>query len=139
VIQLAQGLNMTRDGGNGVIVLSKVTYVDATDCASASVASSDCANKDNAVVIQRIYIGRKGLHDSAFGTPSDTIIDGAGKIAPVDYLENTSAKALGFKESVLTGLSVGEFAYMAEMFTISPDYNLWSSFNSVSVNARSIF
>ena len=140
LMQLAQGLNMTSNGGNGVIILSKITYVDQSDCDDAGITSTDCTNEGEAVVVQRIYIGQKSLHKSAFATPDDTIVDpSTGDIKNTNYLKNASAKALGFHANVMSLLTSGHYAYMAEMFVTSPDYSFGNSFGSQSISARSIF
>src|SRR4051812_8780367 len=32
LLQISRGLNMTINGGNGVVILSMVTYIDDSDC-----------------------------------------------------------------------------------------------------------
>jgi hypothetical protein len=140
LIRLAQGLNMTTTGGNGVIILSKLTYVDPSDCTDAGITAADCSNSGEAVVVKRLYIGQKSLHSSAFATPADAIVDAStGDIKNTNYLKNTSAQAVDFHENVMSKLTSGHFAYMAEMFVTSPDYSFGNTFGSQSISARSIF
>jgi hypothetical protein len=80
------------------------------------------------------------MHNSAFATPSDTIVDpSTGDIKNTDYVTDTSAKALNFHLNVMSLLTSGHYAYMAEMFVTSPDYSFGNTFGSQSISARSIF
>ena len=143
LVQMAKGLNMTTSGGNGVIILSTVTYVAANDCAAAGLATGNCTNVNNTVVVRRIVIGNPQLHASAFGTPSASLLDSEGKINTADYLTNASAVAANFSDVI--PLSSGQYAYMAEAFVTSPDFNFfrnspdWSWIMPGVISARSIF
>jgi hypothetical protein len=138
--QLAQGLNMTPTGGKGVIYLSTITYVDGTSCSAAGLQanSANCPNINQTVVIKRLTIGNTGIRGSSFApsiTPS--IIGSNGDISSANYLTDTSVRAPSF--SNLITLSVGQDAYVAEMFVNPPAGGLWSLFSSNVVTARSVF
>jgi Flp pilus assembly protein TadG len=138
IIQLAQGLNMTSTGGNGVIILSTLTYIDDTACKGGGYSDpTTCPNRGHTVFTNRIVIGNSGLKTSAFGTPNAGIIRSNGNIANTDYLKDSSANATGF--SSLITLSSGQYAYMAETFVNSPDFNLWKTVGTGIISARSIF
>jgi hypothetical protein len=92
---LASGLNMTTTGGNGVVVLSTITYADATACQAAGL-QNNCPNQGQAVFTRRIVIGNQSLQASAFGTPASNIMDSSGNISNTNYLTNASAVANGF-------------------------------------------
>lgn len=110
--RLAAGLDMTVNGGNGVLILSKVTFISDSDCTGAGLTTAQCTNRNQYVIMNRIVIGNPSFHASAFGTPSPTGQASNGDI--VDYLRDTSARANNFG-SVLT-LTSGQFAFMAEGF-----------------------
>ena len=140
LVQLAQGLNMTATGGNGVIILSTITFIGPTDCQSGGYSSGSCPNLNNTVFTRRIVIGNpqltinQQLQVSAFGTPPASIIDGSGNISSANYLGNSAAIANNFYSVI--PLSSGQFAYVAEAFFQSPDFGLLST---GGITARSIF
>jgi hypothetical protein len=142
LVQLSQGLNMTTSGGNGVIILSTVTLVGADDCRAGGFPSGDCRNLDKAVFTRRIVVGNSQLHGSAFGDPAG-IVGSGGNIQPADYAASASALAGNFSNVI--PLTVGQFAYVAEAFFVSPDLNFWggnsywSWISPGGISARSIF
>jgi hypothetical protein len=141
LLQLAQGLNMTVSGGNGVVILSTITYIDDGDCKAAGLppGGKGCENDGKTVFTRRIVIGNRSLFSSAFGTPSSSIVDSStGQIDMKDFLSAPSAEAVGFKGTI-PGLASGQYAYMAEMYVTSPDYSLGNSFGLPSISSRSIF
>lgn len=138
IVQLAQGLNMSTTGGNGVIILSTVTYIADADCVSGGYSDpSTCPNDKQTVFTNRIVIGNPSLSTSAFGTPSSGIVAANGNITNTNYLKDTSARAVGF--SNLIALSSGQYAYVAETFVNSPDFNVWKFSGSGLISSRSIF
>jgi Flp pilus assembly protein TadG len=44
IVRLAQGLNMTVAGGNGVVILSTVTFIGQPQCDGAALSPADCTN-----------------------------------------------------------------------------------------------
>lgn len=139
LLELAQGLNMTLTGGNGVVILSTVTYVGDNDCLAAGIQPGDCPNDNSTVFTRQIVVGNSALQGSAFGTPSAAIIGSGGNITTMNYLTNASARANNFA-SVIT-LSSGQYAYVAETFVISPDFNIFGGglISPGGISARSIF
>src|SRR5205807_3027362 len=99
IAQLAQGLNFSTSGtGNGVVILSKVTYIGATQCTAAGLAANttSCPNLNQTVFTRRVVVGNSGVRASNFGTPAGGIIGANGYILSADYLTNTSARATNF-------------------------------------------
>ncbi|HWB85717.1 MAG TPA: TadE/TadG family type IV pilus assembly protein [Bryobacteraceae bacterium] len=135
LIRLTEGLNMTATGGDGVIILSTVTYVTQDDCTAAGLKSSQCVNANQSVVVNRIVIGNSSLRTSQFGTPTASLIDSEGDVS--NYLTDTSARATGFG-SVLS-LGDGDLAYVAEDYFTSPSYNILGYHLGGGVAARMIF
>jgi TadE-like protein len=97
--KLASGIGITDTAGNGVVILSKVTTVYPTDCTANGYTSGQCANQNQVVFINRIYIGDKTLRASAFGTPNAAILDSRGNISSSVYMQNTDStvRAAGFE------------------------------------------
>jgi hypothetical protein len=142
---LAPGLSVdpAGTGGRGVVILSTVTYVDATQC-QAGGYSSTCPNQGQIVFTRRIVVGKTSLHTSAFGTPNSSLVDSSGNVragsnsGTSGYLNDSSAIATGFS-NVLSLTSGQQYAYVSEMFVQSNDYNWWSFLGPIRLSARSIF
>jgi hypothetical protein len=148
LLGLAQGLNMTATGGNGVVIFSTLTYIGPNQCTAAgfSANQTSCPNLNQVVVTNRMWVGNTSLSASAFGGPasSSSLIGASGSIragqaSPYQngYLTDPSCRATGFYS--LLPLVAGQSAYMSEMFVSSPDYNFWSYLGTPATSARSIF
>lgn len=143
-VRLASGLGMTANGGDGVLILSRVMYITDAQCTDGGVSLGACTNNNKPVVTQRFVIGNSGLRASAFATPASNIVLAAddsgsgfkkGEILPVDYLTNTTAAAAGFT-SVLAGMTGGEAAYVVEGYFKT---NGWNFSQDYSANADGIY
>jgi Flp pilus assembly protein TadG len=141
VQKLGAGTGITATGGDGVVILSQVQTVYASDCTAAGV--SPCTNQGLPVFTQRIVVGNSALRTSAYGTPSPGILDSSGNIAPTVFLSNSSpsVRTSGFEAdldaaSVSAGGSgsapiqpAGNTAYVVEVFIQYPDIGFlgWST------------
>jgi len=134
VVRLASGMGMTRTGGKGVVILSRVMKIGPQQCTDGGVSLPECTNLNEHVITQRIVIGNKSLKSSKIGTPTDTIINSDGSISPTDYLKNSTAVAGNF--GAILELNPGEEAYVSEAWFESP---LNSLRDQGPVYARSIF
>lgn len=139
IVNLAQGLSFQASGGNGVIILSTLTFVGPNDCVAGGYQpnGSSCANMNQTVIMRRVVIGNASLQASAFGTPNASLIDSSGNVSPPGYLNNTSTRATGF--SGLVTLASGQYSYLSEMYVATPDLSWWSYLGTTGVSARSIF
>lgn len=148
-VRLTSGLGMTANGGDGVLILSRIQYITDTQCTAGGVAVGSCTNNNKAVVTQRYVIGNSSLRSSAFATPATNIVLAAddansgykkGEILPANYLTNSTAATSGFT-SVLTGMTGGETAYLVEGYFKSTGWNFSQSYspNTDGVYARVIF
>ena len=68
LLEMGKGLGINDSSGNGVIILSRVTWISANDCTAAGYTSDNCTNKNQYVITQRVYMGDKTLRSSSFGT-----------------------------------------------------------------------
>jgi Flp pilus assembly protein TadG len=135
LVRLAQGLGMTQNGGNGVVILSKITYIDDADCTGAGLTLAQCTNRNQYVILNRVVIGNVAFHSSTFGTPSSGGMASNGDI--IDYLRDTSARASNF--STLLTLQSGQFAFVAEGFFNGIGWGVPNYGVGNSMSARSIF
>lgn len=134
IARLAQSLNITPTGGNGVVILTTVTFIGQVQCDAAGLSAGQCTNLGQSVMTHRIVIGNSSLRQSNFGTPNASLIDSTGKVS--DYLTESSARANGFA-SVLV-LQAGQVAYVSEVYVPSSDYGM-PGFESTGVYSRTIF
>lgn len=105
--RLGSSLGITRTGGNGVILLSKITYLPQSKCTQLHL--SPC-NGNQHVITQRLRIGNASLFTSDFGTPAAYLLDGQGLVR--DYMKESSAVAT---MPNLT-LADGQYAYISEVY-----------------------
>jgi hypothetical protein len=145
LVKLGPTLGMTTTGGNGVVVLSTVTYID--NCTPGTIpADTSCKNYGNYVFTRRLVVGNTSLHASAFGTPG-TIDATTGNIAEAIYLNDSTARAAGFDNLFpldATGnsplpRSKDHFAFMSEMWVTSPDLSFWGYLGTMGISSRSVF
>jgi hypothetical protein len=111
-LSVADGRGIDVRGGRGVLILSKIRVVHASDCAES--AAAKCGNKGYAVVTQRYVLGDQTLRASSFGTPK-AVDQLSGEVR--DWANDRSARAADFP----TNLKAGEFTYAAECFLTSPE------------------
>ena len=142
VASLAPGLNIDPTGvaGNGVVVLSKIRYIDSTLCqAGGYTSTSSCPNYTKSVVQIRIVIGNAAIHASTFATPTSSLMDSGGNIQPggtttPGYLNDPSTVAQNFSNVIALG--TGQYAYVAETF-VQPVG--WSAVKVPLISSMSVF
>ena len=120
--QLTQGLNFNTNGtGNGVVILSNVTFIGNQQCLAAGFAANTaaCPNLNQAVYTRRVVVGNSSLRSSNFGTPPSSIIGARGFIAATDYCTNTADRASNF--IALLPLAGGDVSSLTETFFTSPE------------------
>jgi hypothetical protein len=139
LLRLAQGMAMTINGGNGVVIFSTVMYVGNPQCLAAGLAANtgSCPNLNRTVFIRRIVVGNTALRVSDFGTPNAGIVNTEGHIVAPDYLLNLSARAPGF-ETLMAAMGDGQVAFMAEAYFSAPELS-WGGYSSPGHYSRAIF
>jgi hypothetical protein len=144
VIQkLASGVGMTPTGGNGVVILSRVVTVYQADCNAAGVGTS-CNNLNQAVITERITFGNSSLRGSDFGTPTASLMNAQGQIAPSVYLTNSDStvRASGFSGLLTTAGQTqqqGDAAWVTEIYFTYPDLSYLGRSTTGGAYARFIF
>ena len=122
IAKLAQGLNFSTSGtGNGVVILSNVTYIGNNQCTAGGLAANttSCPNLFQTVFTRRVVVGNASVRASNFGTPNSGIIGANGFILAADYLTNTSARANSFIS--LLPLAPGDVSSLTESYFRSPE------------------
>jgi hypothetical protein len=138
IVRLANGLNFTTTGGDGVVILSQLTFVGPQQCTAGGLAanSSQCPNLNQTVFTRRIVVGQSSLRASSYGTPSGGIVGSNGYIAAADYLKVSSARAQNFQ---LLALNPGDSTYLTETYFASPDLDWVGFMTGTGVYAHAIF
>jgi hypothetical protein len=132
IVRLAQGMGMTRTGGNGVIFLSKVQYIPTGAC------SLPC-NAGKYVVVQRLTIGNTAMNpvqNSRLGPAGSITVDSHGNVA--NTMTNANAVVTPNFTGIMT-LADNEFAYVAETYFLSLDLTSIGAGAGNGVYARAVF
>ncbi|HEX3681964.1 MAG TPA: hypothetical protein VHU83_05425 [Bryobacteraceae bacterium] len=134
LFKIAQGLNISASGGNGVIILSTITYIDSNACTAGGYTSSNCTNLNQNVFTRQVVIGNSSLRASAFGTPPVDATN-SDNVTQANYLTNATARA---NFSVIP-LSAGQYAYVGETYFTTPDLSWWGPLGTTGISARFVF
>jgi hypothetical protein len=122
-VRLAHGLNLQNSStsGDGVIILSQVTFIGDATCTANNLSGAACVNRNQYVFTMRLTIGNTSLRSSSLGAPTATINSG-GYVQ--NFLTDTGAR-VGASFSPLWNppLADGQLVYASEAF-----------FNSVTLN-----
>jgi hypothetical protein len=132
VVRLNQGMGMTRTGGTGVVIMSKVKYIPASDC----VGIVGACNSNQYVVIQRLTIGNTAVQTSRLGPSGAPVIDSFGNVT--NYLTDSRAVTSSFSGAIMT-LAAGEYAYVTETFFPSMDLTDIGAAAGSGVYSRAVF
>lgn len=136
IVRLAQPRTMTRTGGDGVVILSKIIKVYQVDCAAAGLSSGSCTNLNETVFTHRVVIGNSSLRRSAF-QPAGSTLSVDAQCNVLNPLTDTNARATNF--SSLLAQNAGDIAYVSEAYFSSPDLGFQSYLPVTGNYARSIF
>ncbi len=133
---LAQGLNIVANSGNvtggtsgnGVVVLSTLTYLTNATC-------NNCSNAGHVVVMNRVVIGNNSIFTTLYGNPNASLITSDGDVT--NYDTDSSAQADNF--SSLMTLSAGQIAYMAESYITAPQLAVPGVFSGLATYQNAIY
>jgi len=111
-MRVADGVGMKLEGGQAVVILSKIRVVRDSDCGSSP--SAKCSNRGYPVVLQRYVIGNTRLRGSSLGSPAN-IDPKTGDVG--NWASDATARADVFA----LGIKDPEYTYAAECFLATPD------------------
>jgi hypothetical protein len=128
IARVAQGLDLEVDDGatppsqalsnsrgSGLVVLTQVQYVGATTC-------TGCANLNQYVYLQRIYIGNKNLQiagstvQSSLGNPPSNLWNSSTGMVSTPYTSTTNQLPGSFAGLWSPALGDGQIVYVVECF-----------------------
>ncbi|MCC7156890.1 MAG: hypothetical protein IT161_20090 [Bryobacterales bacterium] len=128
LVRLASGMGMTRAGGQGVVILTRVTWISAATCASSGL--NPC-NSDRHVITQRLVIGNSSLRTSSLGTPVG--VDSMGIVG--NYMQDSRNVAT----FPYMQLASGEYAYVAEGYFDAPQWRFPGFNNAAGAYSIALF
>ena len=135
--RMGQGLGLQVGSGPGVVILTKIQMIGQDEC-QLGTGSNNCANKDRAVIVQRLVVGSSALKQSVFGSPNPALVLPNGTINSSDYTTDPTVITTGFTD-VLKNMAKGEVAYLTEVYFEFPEWFMNQGYTSKGVYARSIF
>ena len=137
LVRLANGMQMTTSGGNGVVIMSQIMMVGTNECAAGGLSTGACPNFNQAVVIKRVTVGNTALYTTTYGSPASSLIQTDGTISTTNYLNDSSVRAPNFA-AVMT-LNGGEYAYLSEAYFKTPEIDMPGYRENTYVYQRNIF
>lgn len=149
MVRMASGMGMTKNGGRGMVLLTKVLYIGNDQCLAGGLTQGSCPNWGRAVIVQRHTVGNSSLKASTIGTPpAGLILTGPdantglkeGDILPSNYLTQGSLITAA-TEAMLPGMLAGETAFIVEVYFETPDWSLKQNYTQTAegVFARAVF
>jgi hypothetical protein len=137
LVRLANGMNMSTSGGNGVVIMTQIQMIGTTECAAGGLSTGACPNYNRPVVIKRMIVGNTTLYTTTFGNPTPSLIQSDGTITTTNYLNDTSVRADAF--SAVMTLNAGEYAYVSEAYFKTPEIDMPGFRDNTYVYQRNIF
>jgi Flp pilus assembly protein TadG len=114
IVKVASGLNMTTNGGDGVVIFSTIMRIGTPQCTAGGLNTSTCTNRNKYVVTHRVTIGNTSFGTSRYATPAANIVQSDGDIAANNYLTNNTVVDEDFGNQLT--LADGEVAYVVESY-----------------------
>jgi len=134
LVDAADGMGMTLNGGTAVVYLSLMQRVPPTvQCGAGA-----CANAGMIVIAQRFSVGNTTLAASRFGMPAN--LDAEGN--HLDAFDDTDARAGNVPaslNSVSSGLQPNEIIYVVETFHTPSTLSFPGIFSPQMMYSRAFF
>jgi hypothetical protein len=134
--------------GNGLVVLSQVTYIGGASCVAAGFSATGCPNYGHFVFTQRVVIGNKNLQFNGAAVQSTLgVVSGGASVTAAGGVNNystdpnarlDSSHEASFSALWSPTLSDGQFVYAAEAWFASQDLSI-SALSGQGVYARFFF
>lgn len=118
IARLGQSMNLQTSGGDGLVILSKVTFIPDSSCGSSP--SSTCTSGKN-VLMQRIIFGSTGLSGTHYSTAGTITQDAEGNV--VSYTTDPNAVIANFATNAFQ-MRPNETSYLAETYFRTPDLSM---------------
>jgi hypothetical protein len=133
LVRLGQSMNLQTTGGDGIVILSKVTFLPDTSCGSPP--DPNCTVGKN-VLMQRIIFGDTTLPGTHFPTTGAVTQDSLGNVS--NYATDVNAVINGFATSALQ-LKPNEISYIAETYFRTPDVSMGGFQTNTGIYSQAFF
>ena len=133
LVRLGQSMNLQTTGGDGIVILSKVTFIPDTSCGTPP--DPNCTAGKN-VLMQRIIFGDTSLPGTHFPTAGPVGQDSLGNVS--NYSTDANAIVTSFASSALQ-LKPNEISYVAETYFRTPDVSMAGFQSNPGVYSQAFF
>lgn len=118
IVRLGQSMNLQSSGGDGLVILSKVTFLPDSSCGSPP--SSTCTS-GKSVLMQRIIFGNNTLSGTHYTTAGTITQDAEGNV--INYITDANAVIANFATNAFQ-MRPNEISYLAETYFRTPDVSM---------------
>ena len=133
LVRLAQSMNLQTSGGDGLVVLSKVTFIPDSSCGSPP--DPNCTAGKH-VLMHRITFGDTTLPGTHFSTAGAVSYDAQGNVS--NYATNANAIITNFAATAFQ-LKPNEISYISETYFRTPDVGMPGFQSSPGVYSQAFF
>lgn len=126
--RLGEDMGLKVTGGEGVVILSKISYIGPFQCKAEQLADNsdppnptgECKNYQHYVFVQRVVVGDSGLRSSRFGAPDPSLLQAGGRVSSSDRVRKEGARVSNFDLLPAPpvdgsgGFQAGQYAYLVE-------------------------
>ena len=133
LVRLGQNMNLQTTGGDGLVILSKVTFVPDPSCGSP--ADPNCTS-GKSVLIQRIIFGNTALPGTHYATAGNVTQDSQGNVS--NYTTDPNAVISTFSTGAFQ-MKPNEVSYLAETYFRAPDLSMPGFQSAPGVYSQSFF
>lgn len=133
---LSNALGITKNGGNGAILLSKIRLVTAADCAAAN--QNACINAGQYVFSSLFVFGSPSYAKSKLGNPDPKYYTNGTSITESQILNDASLQASNFPNVFPNHTVSQQYSWVSEV-NVNTQAISWDAFSKTGSYARSIF
>jgi hypothetical protein len=133
LVRLGQNMNLQVSGGDGLVTLSKITFIPDPACGSPP--DPNCTNGKN-VLMQRIVFGNTSLQATHYPTAGTVSQDAQGNVA--NYTTDSNAVINNFVTNGFQ-LKPNEVSYVAETYFRTVDVSMAGILSSPGIYAQAFF
>jgi hypothetical protein len=135
VVRLGRTMNLQLSGGDGLVILSKVTFIPDSSCGTPSDSTYPNCTVGKNVLTNRIIFGNTTLPGTHFATAGAVTQDGQGNVA--NYTTDPQAVISSFATTLQ--LKPLETSYVAETYFRTPDVSMPGFQSSPGIYSQSFF
>lgn len=135
LVRIAGPLNMQTTGGDGLALMSKITFIPDASCGKPTDASYPDCTAGKSVLMQRVIFGNTSLPGTHYPTAGNVTLDSQGNVA--NYAADANAVIGNFAGTLQ--LKPLEVSYVTEVFFQTPDVNMQGFLNNTGVYSQAFF